>query len=351
MNSTTEVTMMRSFARGATVASRLGTMLALVLALTPIARPASAAPSADTVRVAFQPIQSHGGLFIAERDGYFAAERIKIEWVQIQTGGRFVPLLAGGHLDVGAGAVSAAFFTAVAADQRVRVVADKGHINGRGTLGSIVVRRDLAGAIRTPADLRDRRVSISGLGGLGHYVLGRALSLHRVPLNGVSMVVMPNQAMVPALQSGGIDAAVLPVPFDGVAVDNGIGVRILDLADLLPGEPTAFLFYGSTLLDRNRALGLRFMTAYLRALRQYNDGPTPRNVAIVADYTKVDAATIRAGGWIGIHADGFVDAARLRRYQDWLFEIELISVRNPLPRVVDPSFVEQARAALGLPGR
>ena len=321
--------------------------LALVVAIT---IPTAGAPM-EEVRVSFQPFQSNAGLFVAEHDGYFAAQGMRVRWVPLTGSAQILSVLLQGEIDVGATTVSPAFFNAVARGGRLRIVADKGHVAGKGSVGSVVVRRDLAGRFRTVADLKGRKIAVQTIGGLSHYVLAKALIAAGLSLDDVTLVTIPAAASVAALQGGAVDAAVLPVPLDTQAEEVGVGVKMLDFADLIPGEPTAFLFYGPSLLERRPAVGVRFLIAYLRALRRYNEGPTPRNVAIVAQYTKIDAPTIQKGGWIGIHPDARVDVAKLRRFQDWQFDIGLISVRSPVTILVDVSVLEQAWAQLGLQGR
>jgi NitT/TauT family transport system substrate-binding protein len=325
-----------------------GVVAGLAIAVLVMVLPAAAAPQFDTVRVSFGAQQSNSGLFIAEKEGYFAAERIKITWVPLQGGAQLTPVLAQGQLDIGAGSISAAFFNAVAAGLRLRVVADKGHVAGRGSVGSLIMRKDLAGRVRTAADLKGRRIAVNATGALGHYLVAKVLASAGLTLDQVTLVTMPMPASIGALQGGSIDMAAVPVPLDVQAVELGVAVKFVDFADIVPGEPTAFIFMGPTLLEGNRALGVRFLAAYLRGLRRYNDGPTARNLATVAEYTKIEPEILRKGGWIGIHADGSVDVLRLRRYQDWLYEIGLVGVRNPITAVADTTLIEQARLAVGL---
>jgi NitT/TauT family transport system substrate-binding protein len=330
--------------------SRGGLLVALVLLTAGL--PAAAAPPVDTVSVAFLPVQNNGALFIAEKEGFFSAERIKIDWPPFPGGAsQFIPVLLQGRLDVGAGAVSAAFFNAVAAGQKVRLAADKGHVAGRGTAGSVIVRKDLAGVIKSPADLKGRTVSSISRGALGHYLLYRLMARVGLTLDHVTVVTMPFAASIAALEAGSLDATILPAPFDTQAVERGVGVRFLDVADVIPNEPTHFIFMGPRLLEHNRSLGVRFLIAYLRGVRVYSAGPTARNVATVSEYTGVAPQVIQNSGWIGIHGDGYVDIDRLRRYQDWLYDIGLVNVRNPIAMVVDTTLLEQARTHLGIPQR
>jgi NitT/TauT family transport system substrate-binding protein len=327
-------------------------VLVVALAVLAAGLPVTAAPPVDTVSVAFLPVQNNGALFIAERQGFFSEERIKIDWPPFPGGAsQFMPVMLQGRLDVGAGAVSAAFFNAVAAGQKVRLVADKGHVAGRGTAGSVIIRKDLAGVIKSPADLKGRTISSISRGALGHYLLYRLMGSVGLTLDHVTVVTMPFAASIAALEGRRLDATILPAPFDAQAVTHGVGVKFLDVADVIPDEPTHFIFMGPTLLERNRSLGVRFLIAYLRGVRVYNAGPTVRNVATVSEYTGVAPEVIRNGGWIGIHVDGYVDLSRLRRYQDWLYDIGLVNVRNPIAQVVDAALLDQARTYLGIPSR
>lgn len=66
----------------------------------------------------------------------------------------------------------------------------------------------------------------------------------------------------------------------------------------------------------------------------------------MTEYTKIDLDTIRKGGWLSMFPDGRVNANALRRFQDWLYEIGLIGVRNPVTQVLDTSFLDHASAVV-----
>ncbi len=332
---------------------RLIAFVTLVILLLPSLSGATAVPTMDTVRMFFQPIQSYGGLFIAEKEGYFAHQQIKITWVPFNLTAQQIPALLQGQLEVGAGPPTPAVFAAVALGEPLRIVADKGHVAGRGSYASLIVRNALAGTVKSLTDLRGRRVLNPGSpGGFIHFALARAFASAGVSMNEIQLVSnLPAGAILLALQNGSVDAAIIPPPLDTQAVESGIGFRLIDFADYFPREHTSFLMYGRTLLEQNRALGLRIMVAYLQGLQRYNEGPTARNVAIMTEYTKVPPEIIRKGGWAAIYPDGFVDVTGLRRYQDWLFDLDLVSVRNPVGRLVDSSFRERARDLLGIAGR
>jgi ABC-type nitrate/sulfonate/bicarbonate transport system substrate-binding protein len=301
------------------------------------------APGPVTVKVAFTPLQSWGPLFIAEQEGFFAREGIKIEWVTFAGGTDTVAVLIQGSLDVGAGAASAGFMNAVARRERIRIVADKGHVGPGFKEISVVVRKGLrpAGAA-TVADLRGRKIGINTTGSIIHYVLAKTLARGGMSLNQVETVRLPFPAIVTALQQGAVDAAVLAEPFVTLSVQTGAAEVLLPAGQVVPDEPVAFIFYGPNLLDRSPDVGRRFMLAYLHGLREYVKGPTEKNVRIIAEATKVPLDVIRKGGWFPIAVDGRVNINAIRRFQDWLYEQDFIGVRNPASTLVDLSFLDYA---------
>ena len=340
------MTRYRLLAPGRAARTVLALALAVGLAVTG-GLSSSAAPAPVTVRVAFTPLQAWGPLFIADAEGYFAREGIKVEWVTFAGGADTIAVLVQGHLDVGAGSASAGFFNAVAQGAKVRIVADKGHVEPGFRAVALVGRKNLKpGSTPTVADLKGRKVAVNTLGAIAHYVLDRSLARAGLTLRDVEVLRMPFPSMVGALQQGAIDAAILSEPFVTQALEVGVGTMLAAAGDVVPDEPVAFIFYGLNLLERSPETGRRFMVAYLRALRQYVQGPTARNVQIVAEYTKISPDLIRKGDWFPMYPDGRVNINAIRRFQDWLYAQEFIGVRMPVNALVDTSFLSYAAEAL-----
>lgn len=324
------------------------TTIVIVLTWALLTAGVTAAPPLVPVRVAYREIQSWGPLFIAEREGFFTRQGLRIEWVPVSGAAEGVAPLLEGQMQVLPGSVSAAFFNAATGGAQVRLVADKGYIApGSRTFSSLVVRKDLAGgAIRTLADLKGRRVAVNTVGSSSHYALAAALSRGGLRLEDIDLQRMPIPAMIAGLTSKALDAIMIPEPWISQVEERGLGVLFAASGDLIPNEEIAFLIYGPDLLVRDRGMGRRFMVAYLEGLRQYVRGPIPRNVATIAAATQVPADLILRGGWQAMFPDGHIEINRLRRFQDWLYEIGLIGVRQPILAVVDTSFIDYANSVL-----
>ena len=302
-----------------------------------------------TVRMALLPLQSWAPVFIAMDEGYFARFGIKVEFVVFSTGAEAIPALVEGKLDIGAGNLSAAFFNALARGIPVRVTADKGR-SGRGDrTNAIMVRKDLAdsGQIKSVADLRGRRVAIDGVGGSQQYVLYTALKQANLKPSDLAIERMPQPAIAAALEGKALDGGVLAEPRMTFLIERGVAVPLRYYSDVLPQLQIGVIQYGTNFLQKNRALGVRWMAAYLLGLRQYQQGKTPRNVRIIAKYTELDEATLRKSFWFPMNADGRPDALSLMRMQDWMFAEGLINVRVPAQQFIDNSFLQEAEALIG----
>jgi NitT/TauT family transport system substrate-binding protein len=302
-----------------------------------------------TVRMALLPVQSWAPVFIAMDEGFFQRFGLKVEFVVFSTGAEAIPVLVDGKLDIGAGNLSAAFFNALARGIPVRVVADKGRSGPGDKTNALMVRKDLwdSGQIRTVADLRGRRVGIDGVGGSQQYVLYTALQQAQLKPGDIREQRMPQPAIAAALEGKALDAGVLAEPRVTFLIERGAAVPLRYYSDVLPQLQIGVIQYGTNFLQKNRALGVRWMAGYLLGLRRYAEGKTPRNVAIIAKYTDLDQATLRKSFWFPINADGRPDGLSLMRMQDWMYGEGLINVRVPAQQFIDNSFLQDAEALLG----
>src|SRR3972149_4406409 len=96
--------------RGVRVRLPLSLLIAVAL-LCRVPPPPPPPPPVDTVRILFQPFAFSGPLFIAEKEGYFERQRIKVTWVPLNAVDQAIPILAQGQLEVSYG-LGPAFFNA-----------------------------------------------------------------------------------------------------------------------------------------------------------------------------------------------------------------------------------------------
>ncbi|HEY7066582.1 MAG TPA: ABC transporter substrate-binding protein [Chloroflexota bacterium] len=214
-------------------------------AAAPPATPASAAaaPAPPPERVALKlavqgrPDQAHVQLALDR--GYFTAQGLDVETVNISSGAEMVPALATNQIQVGNGAPSAALFNAMTRGLDIRLVADYAHAGPPDdTVHAIVVRKELwdSGAVRGLADLKSGRVfgGTSVPGTLSDRLFYKSLAKEGANADGIQIEYMPIPDIYAGLGNGRLDAGTLTEPLTTQAVQQNIATVLYPVGDSVP---------------------------------------------------------------------------------------------------------------------
>lgn len=329
-------------------------MLAGAIALG-LALGAGAAP----VRIGTTNSSSDAPLFIAEAKGYFKAEGIDVEFTDFDSAAKMIAPLGTGQLEVGAGSPTAGFYNAVARGLDVRMVADKGSMpQGYGYLG-VMIRKDLvdSGKVKSIADLKGGKIALPAQGTTTDATLNEALKKGGLKWTDVDVVYMGFPQHVIALQNKAVDASVTTEPSATRAEQMGAAVRYMSGDVAYPNQQVAVILYGGKFIKEQPEIGRKFMRAYIRAVRDYNDalkggrlaGPNANEIiGILTKHTNIKDPKVYASITPnGCDPDGKVNEASLRRDLDFFRERGLIEGNVKVEQVIDHSFVAAALKELG----
>src|SRR5579884_2095520 len=207
------------------------------------AQPASAAarqPLSPRVAVRYGELgqASDAGFYVALDRGYFAEEGLDVEAIPIGSGGRMIPSLGAGQIDVGGGGISTALINAVARDVPLRLVADKGSLRPGFGYSGLVVRKELVdrGEVQGPADLKGRRIAVNTPTGMDVYGLDAALERGGLKLDDVALEQIGYPDMIAALANGAVDGATPLEPTVTAIVQQGIGVELIGFDEATPNS-------------------------------------------------------------------------------------------------------------------
>ena len=146
----------------------------------------------------------------------------------------------------------------------------------------VVVHKD----IRTPADLKGKRIAISRFGGITELAVKLAVEKFGLSPKDVTMIQAgPDAQRIPAVATGTVAASVLAPP--GLFAASAQGLRILaDLSDLGVQYPTSSVFVMRNYLVENRASLKKFLMALTEGLHIYvNDKDF--SMRVMQKYTKL----------------------------------------------------------------
>src|SRR5262245_3260640 len=342
---------------GQSAALAVGLLLAAVAGLGAPSVPAQTTPA---VRMASSGIVSDIGFFLALKKGHFRAEGLNVELTQMANAPQMIGPLGRGQLEVGAGTVAVGLYNAVERDIALRAVADKGSMRPGYGFSGLLVRKDLveSGRFKSFADLKGMKIAVGTFGSANSSAVNEALKRGGLTWNDATMVELQFPQHLPAYANKAIEASMTSEPTATQAVKQGLAVRVAGNDEIYPNQQTAVVLYSERFMRERPADALKFMRAYIKGVREYNDalkdgrlaGPNAEEViAVLTEFTFIkDAAVHREVTPAAIDPDGRMSLEGLRN--DLAFFKQLKLLQDPamtVERIVDTSIVEKAVQELG----
>ncbi|MGL5512014.1 MAG: ABC transporter substrate-binding protein, partial [Sporomusa sp.] len=257
------------------------------------------------------------------------------------------------QLDVGATVTASGLFNAMSRDIPVKIVADKGiNVTGQGYY-RLVIRKDLVGSINDFADLRDKKIAIVGTASLDEICLARVLAKGGLTTNDIDMqIIRAFPDMLVSLSNKSIDAAMVIEPFVAQGIARDIIDPWKDPAEYDPDAQIALLVYGTSMTTRPDVAN-RFMTAYVKSVRDYNDAFFKnKNKAEIIDmlckYSVIKEPVLYEKMFpTGLNPDGYLRQSGIAADLAWYKENNLLKSNIKLEDAVDNKYVDFAVTILG----
>lgn len=295
------------------------------------------------VQLNVNPTLTYAPIMIAKDEGFFAQEGIDAEFVSLDSNSA-VAAAAAGKLDVLSIGVRAGAFNLMLKGVPLQIVADKGHSSAACAAEAFIAPVAMAGRIAAAGgSMRGERISFVR-GGVAEFLTMKLLERHRLTTADVTIIQMPQGSAASSRDK--LDAVRLVTePNVSAALAEGWAAIVATPQELVPDHQTAILLYGKRLLRDDPALGEAFMRAYLRGVRQYNQGKTERNVAILSKHTKLPPDVIRRACWIAIASDGRIVPAQVQPFLDWALANHFLDGSITPAQWWTPRFVDAANHA------
>lgn len=312
----------------------------------------TAAQAATKLVIGSVPTIGDGALICAIEKGYFAEQGLEVELAPFRSGGDMIPMIARGDISLMGGAMSAAFFNAIADGMPIRYFSNRSQSPVRH---SLVLRKEVAGGVKGIKDLKGKRLAVAGTGSQTEYETSKILNVGGLTLDDIDVKSLGMPEIVAAIANGAIDAAVLVPPLDEIAVRGG-GVRMLDPDDVIkPRMEVSGMFYNTDWAKKNPEVLDRFALAYIKGVRFYLEaarhGP---NRAEVIDYlikhTPVKDRTVYENmSWSEANLDGAVATDSIMDMQEFYAARGYLKRKLTLEEIHDGGPIQRAITKLGSP--
>ncbi len=221
-----------------------------------------------TLRIAVLPILDGLPLYVAEQEGLFSQENLKVEIIPVGSGPERDQLIAAGQADAMINEmVSVLFFNKDGV--KVQVVRYARAASSGAALFSILAGKD--SGIATPMDLKGQPLGISD-GTVIAYLTERMLAAEGLAVSDLQTVSVPKlDARLALLNSAELKAAVLPEPLASLAVQQGASVVLDDTK--YPDYSFSTYTLRKEYIDQNPEAVKAFNRALEEAVKRINADP------------------------------------------------------------------------------
>src|SRR5437660_1231137 len=317
-----------------------------------------AAQAADKVAVGTGGSASDAPFYIAYERGFFKDEGLDVDLIVLDSGAKVIAPLATGELDVGSGALSVGFWNALLRGIKFRIVADRGHAQPGYLYQTVFMRKDLidSGEFKSLKDLKGKRLGFAAQGVTSLSLLNEAARFAGIKFEDIVPVYLSFPQQIAALQNKALDGSLLIEPQATVAVNAGYGVRFMDTNEFYPYQQISVIFYSDKFATQRKDVADRFMRAWLRGVRSYNDAIKGGKIAgtgagevvqTMAKSFSMSPTLVREMYSQAVHVDGTVNVAGIQKDLDFFRQQGWVTGQVKANDVIDMSFAEKASAALG----
>ena len=320
-------------------------LLLMCIACAEERKPAAPKPALDKVRMNLNPSMAYAPFMVAREAGYFADEGIDIEFLRIDANSALMSMTRG-DLDVLSGPVRSGIFNLMLRGVPLQVVADKGHSRpGPCTNEAFAAPAAIADRIAARGgDLRGEKFALLR-GGITEHLLEELLAKRNAKLSEVELVQLPPGDYATSV-SRRVDAIrYVQEPTLTSLVNQGLMKVIATSEEVAPGHQHGVVLYGKRMLG-DRDLGVRFMRAYLRGVRRYNEGKNEQTIAAIGKHTQLPADLIRSSCWLSVSNDGRVRPEALQPLLDWAVQRDYLEQPISVSQWWNPTFVDEANRTL-----
>jgi NitT/TauT family transport system substrate-binding protein len=270
-----------------------------------------------------------------------------------------MPLLATGKLDFGNGAPGASLYNAVMRGIEVRAVADASTDPPGYGWSKLLIRTDLvkSGRFKTIADLKGMTIVGAASASSSSPQVARLVAMAGLKYSDISREVLPYPQHPLAFQNGAIEASLTIEPFATLSVDRGIAVAIMGNDRFYPNQEVSCILSSADLIKDHRDVIVRYLRAFLKGVRFYEDGLAGGKIAgpnadavidVIARHTSLNPDLIRRTVPVSIDPNGHLNLASMRDDLAWYKGQDYVKGDIAVEAVVDTTLSPEALKTIGV---
>ncbi len=252
--------------------------------------------------------------------------------------------------------MNAQLYNGLARGVSIKMVADHGANLQNASAGGIAIRKDLvdSGKYKGPADVKGWKFAVGGPASTVDIDLDRYLNKGGLSIKDVDHVIVAFPDMIAAFANKNLDGAMYQEPFTTIALNQGLIVRGPIGYDIYPNHQIACVTFGGKLFS-DRDLGVRYLRAYTRGVRDYVKGLVQKDqamfdqvVPILIEHTTVKQRELFEKAMpSGLRPDPIPNTQSIVDDLAYFLERGIVTQKFDVSKYIDTSLVQEAIKQLG----
>lgn len=268
------------------------------------------------VRIAYFPNIIHTQALVMKHRGTLEEkwkDACDVTWTSFNAGPAETEAIFAGEIDIGYMGPVPALNANVKSDGNVKI------ISNATNAGAVLLAGNHAD-IDSVKDLAGKKVAVPQLGNTQHLCLLNLLTEHGLSPSDVTIAASSNADIVNLMDSGRIDAAVVPEPWGATIEKTGNAKVILDYDELfLNGDyPSALVIASRDFLERHPNLAADFLAAHEEATLFITEHPEDTQDLVNAEIKNATGKTLDAdviqSAFSRIKADSELNAEAIMKF-------------------------------------
>ncbi|MDQ0189831.1 ABC transporter substrate-binding protein [Alicyclobacillus cycloheptanicus] len=311
---------------------------------------------AQTVTVGTTPLVSSAPVFLAEDLGYWKKLGLNVQIKTYEAAGDIDVATAANSLDVSATGITASLFNMWASGKKEYIVADKGRIwPGQHFEALVASNQAWNSGLKSVADLKGKKFGDTTAGSTFDFLLGTMLSKDNLSLSDIQDVPLHTTSNVAAaVQTGQVDAAILPQPAANQEISNGKVHLIAWVDDNVKADLLVMAYSPQFRTQTDTAT--KFMEGYLEAVQFYmqhvyhnkntNDPDLKKALNIISKYTQQPASVVQSE-LIYVDPNAEVDPSNIENQLKFYEQNGMVQGSVSVNDMIDNSFLKAAQQKVG----
>lgn len=294
----------------------------VILALVLFAFGASA--HAETVKIGIIKTTASGPIFVADAEGYFAAEGITVDLVYFDSGQPISVAVASGDIDFGSVGFTGGFYSLASQGVLRIVTAGVSEVSGRHNQAFVASNKAWDAGFRSLKDMPGHSFALTQIGSPIHYALALVAQKYGFDLG--TMRLLPLQSIpttVAAVTSGQADATGLTGSLSTAILARGDAKLLAYVGDEVPFQLSS-VFASTKTADQRGEMLRHVLSALRKGARDYHDAlnggkPTAQTPEILAILAKATGQSPEdaAKGLPYMDPEGRLNVADVLRQYQW----------------------------------